>query len=58
MSEKLKEPLLQVWGWVNGQIAIAIANSYSQMIRGAQLPYPLQEQDPGWDLEPGIKLAG
>ena len=33
MEEKREEPLLKVWGWVNGSIAIAVARSYSQTIR-------------------------
>ena len=40
MAEKMEEPLLQVQGWVNGQIVIDIARSYSQMIRGAGLTSP------------------
>ena len=58
MAEKREEPLLQVQGWVNGRIAIAVARSYSWMIRGAWLPSPLQEQEPVWDLESIIRLAG
>ena len=33
LSEKREEPLSQVQGWVNGCIAIAVARSYSRMIR-------------------------
>ena len=58
MADKRQEPLLQVRGWVNRRILIAIARSYSRMIRGARLPSPLQERDPGWDTELGIGLAG
>ena len=58
MAEKREEPLSQVRGWVNGQIAIAVARSYSRMIRRAQLPSPLLESDHDWDLESGIGLAG
>ena len=38
MAEKREEPLLQVRGWVNGQIEITVTRSYSRMIHGAQLP--------------------
>ena len=42
MAEKGEEPLLQIRGWVNGKIAIAVLRSYSQMICRAWLPSPLQ----------------
>ena len=58
MAEKRENPLLQVQGWVNGLIAIAVARSYSQMIHGARLPSTLRERDLDWDLESGIGLAG
>ena len=58
MAEEIAEPLLQVRGWVNSQIAIAVARSYSQMIRGSLLPSPLWEKDPDWDPESVIGLAG
>ena len=58
MAKKRKDPLLQVRGWVNIRITIAVVRSYSRMIRGARLPSPLQEQDPGWDTESVIGLAG
>ena len=58
MVEKREESLLQVQWWANVHIAIAIARSYSQMIRGARLPSPLQEREPDWDPESGIGLAG
>ena len=29
MAEKSEKPLLQVWGWVSGQIEIAAARYYS-----------------------------
>ena len=41
MADKRKEHPSQVRGWVNGRIAIAVASSYSRMIRGARLPIPL-----------------
>ena len=34
MAEKRVETLSQARGWVNGQIAIAVARSYSRMIGG------------------------
>ena len=49
MVEKQEEPLSQVRDWVNGRMAIAVARSYSRMIRRAQLPSPLQEEEPDWD---------
>ena len=58
MAEKREEPLSQVQGWLNGHIDIAVARSYSRMIRGAWLPSPLQKQEPGWDTELGIGLVG
>ena len=39
------------------KITITVARSYSQMIRRDRLPIPLQEREPGWDLELGIRLA-
>ena len=58
MADKRDKPPLQVQGWVNDRITITVARSYSQMIRGARLPSPLQEQEPYWDLESGIGLSG
>ena len=58
MAEKREEPPFQVQGWVNRCIEIAVERSYSQMIRGAWLPSPLWEQEPEWDPESGIGLAG
>ena len=58
MADKREEAVSQVRGWVNGQIKIAVARSYSQMIRGARPTSPLREQDPDWDPELGIKLVG
>ena len=57
MAEKREEPLLQVRGWVNGQIAIAVARSYSQMIHEARIPSPLRKWETSWDPEPVIGLA-
>ena len=58
MVGKREVSLSQVRRWVNGCITIAVARSYSQMIRGAQLPSSLQEREPGWDPESRIGLAG
>ena len=58
MTEKRGETLLQVKGWVNGRIAIAVARSYSRMICRAWLTSTLREQEPDWDPESGIGLAG
>ena len=52
------EPLLQIRGWVNGRIKIAVKRSYSRMIRGARPPSPLRERELDWDLESGIGLEG
>ena len=57
MSDKREEPLLQVRGWLNGRIEIAIAMSYSRMIFRARLSSPLREQEPDWDPESVIRLA-
>ena len=57
IAEKREEPRLQVQGWVNGRIAIAVAKLYSQMIRVAWLPSPLREQELDWYPESGIRLA-
>ena len=58
MAAKRAKPLSQVWGWINGQIAIAVARSYLQRIKGNQIPSPLWERDQDWDQELGIGLAG
>ena len=57
-EEKKYEPLLNVLGWKNGQITITAARYYSHIIRGAQLPIPLQDRETDWGLESGIGLAG
>ena len=50
MAEKRKEPQSQVVGLVKGHISIAVERSYPWIIRGAWLPSPMREHDPGWDL--------
>ena len=58
MAEKREEPLSQVREWLNGQITITVARSYSWMIRGAWLPSLLRDQETGWDPESEIGLSG
>ena len=43
MAEKTDEPTSHVKGWINSLIKIAVARSYSQMIRRAQLSIPLRD---------------
>ena len=58
MEDKGKNPFRKYGGGVNERITIAVARSYSWMIRGDPLPSTLREQEPGWDPELGIGLAG
>ena len=51
MAEKREGNLSKLGRWVNRHIAIAVERSYSQIIRGAWLPSPLWDQEPGRDLE-------
>ena len=44
VAAKTEEPILHVKGWFNSRIAIAVAKSYSWMIRGARITSPLQTQ--------------
>ena len=37
MAEKMEEPILHMCSWFNGLIVIAVAQSYSLMIRGYRL---------------------
>ena len=57
MADKMEKPPLKLQGWVNGRIKIVVPKSYSYMICRAQLPSPLWESDPDWDMEIGIGLA-
>ena len=57
MEEKIDELISHLRGWINGQIANAVEISYSNTIRRSRLPSPLQEKDPDWKPESGIKLA-
>ena len=58
MAEKMEESLSQIRRWVNGRITIAVARSYSQMIRRTRLPSHLRQRKQGLDTESGIRLAG
>ena len=51
LLEKREKLPFQLQGWVNGKIILAVARTYSQIIRGAWLPSPLWDQEPGRDLE-------
>ena len=53
----MEEPILKIRVWVNGQISMAVARSYSQMIHGARVPSPLQTQQTDWELTLGLGLA-
>ena len=57
MAAKMDEPISHVRIWINGRIAIAVARSYSHIIRGAQIIIPLRDQEPDWELASGIRLA-
>ena len=57
MAAKMEEPISHMRGWVNGQIAIAVARSYSHMIRGARLPSLLRNREPDWGSGSGLGLA-
>ena len=52
--KKLEEPLSQVSGWVNCWITIAVARSYSHMIRVSLISSYLWYREPEWD--PGLVL--
>ena len=48
MAVKMEEPISYLKGWVNDQITIAVARSYSQMLREALVPSPLRTWEPEW----------
>ena len=48
MVAKMDEPISHVQGWIDFQIAIAVARSYSYMILGDRLPSSLWDQDTYW----------
>ena len=56
MAEKMDKPILHLRAWVNGQIEIAVATSYPKMISGAELPSPIQEKEPDFDLVLGLRM--
>ena len=57
MAAKMDETISHVRGWINGRIRIAVAISYSRMIRGARLHCPLQDWEPDWYPASGLRLA-
>ena len=57
VADKRDKPLLHVWGSIYGQTEIAVARSYSRMIRGAWTPSTLWDWDPDWDPAPGLVLV-
>ena len=57
MEEKIDKPLLHAQVWVNGQITIGVAISYSQMIHVARVPSPMWDREPNWDPALVLGLA-
>ena len=57
MAAKMEEPILNVKGWVNSRIAIAIARSYSLVLYGAWFPSTLHTRETYWELGLGLGLA-
>ena len=57
VAAKMDEPILHMWGWINSQIEIVVAISYSCMIHGDQPPSTLWYMDTNWDQESGLGLA-
>ena len=57
MAEKMDEPIFHVRGWINSQTVIGVVMSYSQTIRGSQLPSPLWDWEPDWDPASGLRLV-
>ena len=57
IAPKMDKPISHVQDWINSRIAIAFTRSYSCIIYGSQLPSPLQDREPDWDLESGIRLS-
>ena len=48
---------VKITGWVNRRIAIAVARSYSRVLRGARAPSPLWTREPEWASGSGLGLA-
>ena len=57
MAAKMDKPIFHVKGWVNGQIEITVARSYSWVIHGSRSPSPLQIQELEWVSDLGLGLA-
>ena len=49
MAEKMDDPILNVRGWINSWIDIAVTTLYSRMNRVAQLNSTLWYSEPYWD---------
>ena len=45
MTMKLEEPILQVTGWVNGRVEIAVTRSCYRLLCGDQAQIPLRTQE-------------
>ena len=56
MAAKMKEPVLNVRGWIKCWIAITVARFYTPMIRGACIPSTLQNRYIDWQLGLGLRL--
>ena len=46
MAAKIDEPILHIKGWVNGWILIAVARSFSRLLRISQVLSPLRIREP------------
>ena len=57
VSAQMEKPILHVHGWINSQIKIAVAGSYSHMICGTRLTSPVQDRDNDWRSDSGLGLV-
>ena len=57
MAAKMEEPILHVFGWLNGRIVLAVLRSYSRMICRACLSIPLCNRETDWESGSGLGLA-
>ena len=57
MAVKMEELISHVRGWVNSQIEITVAISYSHMIHGAHILSPMQDRSTTWEVGLGLELA-
>ena len=57
MAAKMYERISYVKGWVNIQIAFAVARSYSWELHISELQIPLRNQELDWALPLGLELA-